>query len=229
VNEPFTAPPPRDAGARYFAWLYTPGPARDGAAALLAIEHEIMASAREGLDHSVAHARLGWWQEEIERLLAAIPVHPGALTLRNLYLAAQLPPPDLRPLPLLAARELARHALGRVPPAADELADDASMWAEGLFLPYAALALGAVDELAPAADLGRALHAHDRAPDARSRAVLETARHALPERQRPALRGALVWAALALREPRPATRRREAFAENWAAWRAARRAMRGRT
>jgi len=176
VSTSVIAPPPRSAGARFFAWLYTPQAAREGTAALLAIEREIMASTREGLDHSVAHARLGWWQEETGRLRASIPQHPVAMASRNLFLAAGLPPPDLRPLPELAARRLARSTLGRGGPVPqDEVRADAALWAEGLFRPLAALATPLSTDPGRALALGHALHAHEFAPSELSAAAVRGA------------------------------------------------------
>lgn len=229
MSTPAVVPPPRSAGARYYAWLYAPAAAREGTAALLAIEHEIMSSARSGLDHSVAHVRLGWWHEEAERLCAAGPLHPATLALRNLFLTAGLPPPDLRSLPELAARRLARQTLGRGPVPEEEVSADATLWAEGLFRPLAALAAPRSDDIEPAVNLGRTLHAHELAPTASTHAALREALRALPAALTAALRGGVVWATLALRPPRAGAARGEAFAENWAAWRAARRAQRGRT
>lgn len=222
-------PPPRAAGARYYAWLYTPANARDGAAALLSIEHEIMAGIRPGLDHSVAHSRLGWWQEETERLNASMPQHPAALAARNGFLAAGLPSPDLRALPELAARELARRTLGRGPATADEASAEAILWAEGLFRPFARLAAQGAGVDASAIALGRALHAHEHALADPTRSALDSVLRALPVSLTPALCSGIVWASLALRLPNTRATRREALAENWAAWRAARRALRGRT
>lgn len=231
------APPPRTAGARYYAWLYTPAAARDGSAALLAIEHEIMASARTSVDHSVAHVRLDWWQEETERLCAAVPVHPAAIAAREAFLAAGLSAPDLRPLPELAARALAQATLAREL-SSEDVSDDAALWAEGLLRPLAALAFafGAVPPgAAPsrtASDegtvtaLGRALHAHERAPTTGTHVALHEALRALPAALAPSLRGVVVWATLALRAPRSGATRAGYFAENWTAWRAARRAQR---
>lgn len=223
------APPPRSAGARFFAWLYTPQAAREGTAALLAIEHEIMASARAGLDHSVAHARLGWWQEEAGRLCVAIPQHPVAIALYRRFLAAGLPPPDLRALPELAARKLARSTLGRGGPVPqDEVRADAALWAEGLFRPLTALATPLSTDPGRALALGRALHAHEIAPSESSGMALQEALHALPAPLACALRGLVVWATLAVRRPRAGAARLDALTENWTAWRAARRALHGR-
>lgn len=229
MSTPAIAPPPRSAGARFFAWLYTPQAAREGTAALLAIEHEIMASTREGLDHSVAHARLGWWQEETGRLCASIPQHPVAMASRNLFLAAGLPPPDLRALPELAARRLARQARGRAQVPEDEVGRDAQLWAEGLFCPLVALAAPLSADPGHAVALGRALHAHEIAPGASSGTALREALHALPAPLTGALRGLVVWATLALRRPHASAARLDALAENWTAWRAAQRALRGRS
>lgn len=227
------APPPRAAGARYYAWLYTPAPARAGTAALLLIEHEISMSVRADLDHSIAHLRLGWWQEETERLCATVPVHPAAIAARAAFLAAGLPAPNLTALPELAARVLAQTTLARE--SAEEKTRDASLWAEGLFRPLAALALalGAASPQAAPDDggvtaLGSALRAHERTPTAATSAALQSALRALPAAIAPALRGIVVWATLALRPPRANATRTTAFAENWTAWRAARRASRGR-
>jgi phytoene synthase len=45
-------------------------------AALCGIEREIAASARQGIDHHVAHTRLEWWRAECERTAAGDPAHP---------------------------------------------------------------------------------------------------------------------------------------------------------
>lgn len=74
VPEGPQAPPP--GSLRWYAWLYTPPERRGATAALFAIEREIAASVRPGLDHGVAHARLEWWQGECERIAAGRPVHP---------------------------------------------------------------------------------------------------------------------------------------------------------
>lgn len=227
MNAPALAPPPRTAGVRFFAWLYAPQALRDATAALLAIEQEITASTRAGLDHSVAHARLGWWQEEAGRLLAASPQHPLTLALRHSFYSASLPPPDLRPLPELATRRLAQLTLGRETDADGEAAN-ATLWAEGLFRPLAALALPAEHDLAGVLRLGCALYAHESAPTSATHSALAAALSALPRAFLPPLRGSVVWAALALRPPRPEAAKREAFAENWTAWRVARHALQGR-
>lgn len=223
---PAVPPPPRAAGARYFAWLYSPASARDGVAALLAIEHEVMTGARGQLDHSVAHARLAWWQDECARLLAAQPAHPAAIVALDAFRAAGLAAPDLRALAELAAARLAHASLGRT--ATDEAAaQDAARWTEGLFLPLAALsgAASGLDTVAAAGEpraLGSALCRHEQAPTDATRAALRSALAALRGTPRAALRGLVVWSTLALRPA--AASHGAALAENWIAWRAARAA-----
>lgn len=43
---------------------------------LCAIEAEVRDSLAPGLEHSVAHIRLEWWQEECQRTLQGAPLHP---------------------------------------------------------------------------------------------------------------------------------------------------------
>lgn len=62
--------------ARALARLYCAPAQRAAFDALLGIEAEIGAGIDRSLDHEVAHARLGWWREELARLTAAAPVHP---------------------------------------------------------------------------------------------------------------------------------------------------------
>lgn len=66
--------------------------------ALFTIESEINDSLRPGTAHEVAHARLAWWQEELERLACASPRHPATRLLATEALARSTSPPDLRPL-----------------------------------------------------------------------------------------------------------------------------------
>lgn len=65
---------------RYYAWLYTPELHRDAIAALFLIEAELHDSARA--PHEVAHIRLQWWREEIDRLVAAKAQHPAMQVLQ---------------------------------------------------------------------------------------------------------------------------------------------------
>src|SRR5256885_10605281 len=61
---------------RVLVSLYLPAAQRPLLAALWGIESEIAASLSAGLDHQVAHARLGWWRDECERCAQGRPAHP---------------------------------------------------------------------------------------------------------------------------------------------------------
>ncbi len=89
-------PPP--GGVRYLIWLFEPGPAREGLAALFAIEREIEDSARPGLEPSVGQARLDWWSEECALLCASRPRHPATRALAAAIGGDVGALPDLRPL-----------------------------------------------------------------------------------------------------------------------------------
>lgn len=224
------APPPRTAGARHFAWRYSPEGARAATAALLTIEHEITASTDAKLDHAVAHARLAWWHEECERLHAAQPAHPATRAVRDACYALGVAPPDLTELPAIAASWLADATLAR-PALAADIDARATRWARALFRPLAQLAVAATPgAIAHATDqaaierLGTALHAHETVGDAATGEVLRAALRALPAPLAPALRGLVVWSTLALAPAAGATS--VSFVEDWRAWRAARGALR---
>jgi 15-cis-phytoene synthase len=61
---------------RYFAWLYGGPRLQAILAPLFGIEAQINAALQPGLEHSVAHARVGWWTEETQRLRAGQALHP---------------------------------------------------------------------------------------------------------------------------------------------------------
>lgn len=96
---------------RYHVWLYSPPELREFTAATFAIEREIAASIRPGIDHAVAHARLEWWEGECERIAAGRPVHPLGQALQRAWsalpAAATAPRPDLGALVVNARWDLA--------------------------------------------------------------------------------------------------------------------------
>jgi phytoene synthase len=58
------------------------GRARSALEALAAIDAELALAVRPGIEHAVAHAKLGWWRAEIDRLHAGHPEHPLTRALR---------------------------------------------------------------------------------------------------------------------------------------------------
>src|SRR5258708_5688348 len=61
---------------RALVWLYAPLTQRPLLGALCAIEAEIGASLKPGVDHQVAHLRLEWWRTECARCAQGQPAHP---------------------------------------------------------------------------------------------------------------------------------------------------------
>jgi len=74
ATESPAAPPA--GSARWYAWLFTPPPARESLALLFRLESELRSIVVSPKDHGVAHLKLQWWREEIRRLAAGTPRHP---------------------------------------------------------------------------------------------------------------------------------------------------------
>ncbi len=219
--------------------LYAPHAQRPALQAVLGVQTEIRASLRIGLDHSVAHARLAWWQAECERAANGTPSHPLlrdiAEAARNAHHAA----PDLRGLVRAAALDLAQAPL-------EDMAalQDYCESAQGTLFAVLAALLG-VDAAAARAS-GTALHvlewlsAHPTTHVAEipaAEAALTTQLQGIAPEFRPALRPLLVWVeltrwrlaqALHLPADAPPPTLRLTMWQNLLAWRAARAAQRKR-
>lgn len=61
---------------RWHALLYAGDEARDALGAVFALEAQLREATAPGQDHTVSHARLSWWAEEILRLEQGSGVHP---------------------------------------------------------------------------------------------------------------------------------------------------------
>lgn len=68
---------------RYFALLYTPAELRNAVTALYVIDAEIRESAQSA-NHDVAHTRLQWWRQEVDRLVNDNAQHPATKILGSL-------------------------------------------------------------------------------------------------------------------------------------------------
>ncbi|MBU3672845.1 MAG: hypothetical protein FGM43_09840 [Sinobacteraceae bacterium] len=77
---------------------FAPALQRPTLAALFSIEREILDTLRPSLEHSVSHAKLGWWSDELERLALRRPAHPSAVALARVAYAQSRSAPDLRAL-----------------------------------------------------------------------------------------------------------------------------------
>ncbi len=116
---------------RYFAWLYASAAQRPLLELLLALEQELCASVRPGIDHSVAHARLSWWATEAEQLLAGTARHPLTEALQHAFRQLGLPALDLRALVATLHWDLAAAPL----PTSAERHYYATAWSRALFEP----------------------------------------------------------------------------------------------
>ena len=110
-----TRPPDADYVARIarpgsieaFALLFA-GSQAGALGSLLALRAELRESSLGTQDHSVAHARIGWWEGEIERLVIGVPAHPVTRTLLAAADGATTDWTPLRGLIQAARIELAR-------------------------------------------------------------------------------------------------------------------------
>jgi 15-cis-phytoene synthase len=140
--------------ARSLALLYSSTAQRAALAALTALECEIGASLRPGLDHQLAHTRLAWWREECARTAQGRATHPLTRELTTLFPQAGTEPlAGLGGLVDMADWDLARATFATRP----ELTAYCERWSGALIVPLAWLATpgGAA---AQAIALGAGLH-----------------------------------------------------------------------
>jgi hypothetical protein len=218
---------PVPGSASWFALLYFPPERRRGFALLLALEAEIGAGLVRGLDHALAHARLDFWREEAARHAQGAARHPW---LRSSAPAAAPVPGELERLVHAALVDLAdaRHTApvaralrGAIFCAAARLLDAQPLGASDLASLNTLGALSAELERAPP-DTARQAHAA-----ARER-LQQTLTQLGPTQQRRWV-PLLVWCAIDARQAARAetSSRLAVFADNVAAWKAARAAAAG--
>jgi hypothetical protein len=216
------------------AELYCGLKRREALRKVLELYAEIRASLAPGMDHLVAHQRLDWWQHEALRLKRGEPAHPLTRWLATRQLTHGAPLPELLPLVQATALALAAAPLsvGRERQAYYE-ADTGTLF----------VLLGTVlsDEKQPGISTLRALGGCAQQLLAGGNEPPEPARvrHLLVELgagAQPALVPLLVWLALAhwrgsrgesAPPERPPGGRYAFWSQNFAAWRAARAALRG--
>lgn len=119
--------------ARYAAWLYATAEQRPVMELYLALEHELTHTVRPGADHTVAHARLEWWEGEAARTAVGTPAHPITQAIVKISRDANIDPPDLRALVETLAWDLA----GAPCASAAEFAHYLSAWASSWWAPLA--------------------------------------------------------------------------------------------
>lgn len=216
------------------AELYCGFERREALRKVLELYAEIRASLTPGMDHSVAHQRLDWWQHEALRLQRGEPAHPLTRWLATRQHAREVPLPALLPLMQATALALAAAPLGdRHERQAYYEADTGTLF----------VLFGAVlsDEPQPNVSTLRALGGCAQQLLAGGEEMPEPARvrqllGALGAGAQPALVPLLVWLALAhwrgirgetAPPERPPGGRYAPWSQNFAAWRAARAALHG--
>jgi 15-cis-phytoene synthase len=145
---------PEASATRALAWLYSRAAERALLAALCAIEREIGASLRPGLDHQVAHTRLAWWREECARCAQGQPTHPLTRAL-----GASLPPQASGALAGLAGLvDTAQWDLARATfETRRELTAYCERWSAAMIEPLAGATAAVPAVAAPLRTLGRSL------------------------------------------------------------------------
>jgi len=94
----------------HYSLLFLPPPRRRATTALFALCRLLDDAVERSTDPSVAHSRLAWWMQEIERLFAGTPQHPVARALAphvrtyDLSLERFSPPLQARHLRLASVR-----------------------------------------------------------------------------------------------------------------------------
>jgi phytoene synthase len=91
---------------RYFAVLFAAEHARPLLHAFYALESELRETVASA-NHDIAHTRLQWWREELDRLAAGKPRHPVTMTLAGARLPGSAGLGGLRDLAEAAALDLA--------------------------------------------------------------------------------------------------------------------------
>jgi len=79
----------------YYSFLFLPPPQRSAITALYAFCREVDDVVDECSDFTVAHAKLGWWREEIRRVYGGQPEHPVGQALAGVAREFSLPESQL--------------------------------------------------------------------------------------------------------------------------------------
>src|ERR1700736_6574365 len=97
LDESYRARAIPSGSARYWSWLFAAAAARAPLLGIYALLAEWTALLDPATEHSAARIKLEWWQEEIRRLAAGVPVHPIGTYLASMPRASEV---DFTPLAL---------------------------------------------------------------------------------------------------------------------------------
>jgi phytoene synthase len=126
---------------RYWSWLFAAAESRAPLLGIYALGAEWQALLDPATESSVAHLKLAWWQDEMQRLATGAPVHPISSYLAALPRAAVV---DFAPL-LTAVRNAALHVGVPLERGADLEPFCRTLWGDPLAL-ASRLAADAVDD-----------------------------------------------------------------------------------
>src|SRR6185312_17275198 len=117
--------------AQYWSWLFAAAPLRAPLLGIFALGAEWRALMAPGIEPGVAHLKLAWWRDEIQRLAAGSPVHPIGR-----YLAELPGPARVDFSPLHAAIDAAAAQVGGVPleHSAELMPHCRALWGDPLLL-----------------------------------------------------------------------------------------------
>jgi 15-cis-phytoene synthase len=76
LEEPYRSRAAPPGSARYWSWLFSAPDSREPLLGIYALLAEWQALMDPATESAVAHLKLAWWEEEMQRLTAGSPVHP---------------------------------------------------------------------------------------------------------------------------------------------------------
>lgn len=129
LEEPYRARAVPAGSPRYWSWLFAAPALREPLLGIYALLAEWRLLTDPAAEPGVAHLKLAWWREEIERLGRGAPVHPIASYLASLPRAGAVDFTGLAQALEAAARQIGGAPLER---GAELEAHAAALWAQPL-------------------------------------------------------------------------------------------------
>jgi phytoene synthase len=117
--------------ARYWSWLFAAAESRAPLLGIYALGAEWQALMDPATEISVAHLKLAWWQEEMDRLARGSAVHPISLYLAALPRAAQV---DFTPLSAAVAAAAAQVSGAPLERGSDLEPQSRALWGDPMAL-----------------------------------------------------------------------------------------------
>jgi 15-cis-phytoene synthase len=153
LEEPYRSRAVPPGTVRYWSWLFAARDSRGPLLGIYALLAEWRALMDPGTEATVAQVKLAWWQEEIQRLTAGLPLHPIS---RHLAALPRAEVTEFAPLER-AVEAAARHIAGAPLERSEDLEAHASALRGGPYMVAARLAGERAQE--SAAGLGESVRA----------------------------------------------------------------------